>query len=154
MKLYARQWGDHDGWIAARLPMLRRGLALDGWQQQSVPSLAGAFWQCFAPWNSTGVPGSGGRGFPGFHMARPAHAHVSVHACAGRTPSVMPWPYIRMLTGLRARGGGRHHAGSFHTAAQPSLGLRLRQDRLLLPEDALPGRGRGRGAARKGHGSW
>ena len=48
--------------------MLRRGLALDGWQEQSVPALAGAFWQCFAPWDSKGVPGSHG-GFPGFHMA-------------------------------------------------------------------------------------
>ena len=34
-----------EGWIAKRLPLLVRGLTLDGWQEQSVPALRGAFWQ-------------------------------------------------------------------------------------------------------------
>ena len=134
MKLYARQWGDHDGWIAARLPMLRRGLALDGWQQQSVPSLAGAFWQCFAPWNSTGVPGSGGRGFPGFHMARPAHAHVSVHACAGRTPSVILSPYIRMLKGLRT--------GATKQLPSPASAALALQPSIVMPVNTTAAKGK------------
>lgn len=68
MAQYADRWGDKDGFVAKRLPMLRQGLALDGWQEHKLPQLDGAFWQCFAPWDSKGVPGSNG-GFPGFHMA-------------------------------------------------------------------------------------
>ena len=58
--------GDKDNFIRDRYPLLRRGLSLDGWQQQSVPALQGAFWQCFAPWDSKGTPQN--PGFPGFHM--------------------------------------------------------------------------------------
>ena len=68
LQQYADRWGDKDGFVAKRLPMLRAGLALDGWQEHKLPQLSGAFWQCFAPWDSKGVPGSNG-GFPGFHMA-------------------------------------------------------------------------------------
>ena len=41
LELYAQQWGDKDGWIQRRLPLLVRGLTLDGWQEQTVPSLRG-----------------------------------------------------------------------------------------------------------------
>jgi hypothetical protein len=68
MALYANEWGDHDGWVARRLPLLRRGLSLDGWQQHSTPALQGAFWQCFAPWNVSKAPNQRTPD-PGFHMA-------------------------------------------------------------------------------------
>eukprot|EP01045_Picozoa_sp_COSAG04_P040779 COSAG04_NODE_12077_length_672_cov_0.869110_1_plen_136_part_10 len=80
MQLYANAFGDGDAFIATRLPLLRRGLALQGWQQYSPEQefnapLQGAFWQAFVPWGSPvyrpPTKANGGKQVPGFGTGWP-----------------------------------------------------------------------------------